>query len=75
MTIPYDRTRWVLRAVCDEVANEIAPFVLGRHLIAFGMDPGPHFGPILREAFQAQIEGLFSDAVAGMVWLSESKLI
>lgn len=64
-----------LKAVCDEVANEVSPFVMGRHLIAFGMDPGPHFGPILREAFEAQIEGTFGDEVEGLSWLREKELI
>lgn len=64
-----------LQAVCDEVANEVSPFVMGRHLIASGIDPGPHFGPILREAFAAQIEGAFSDEVEGLVWLRERELI
>lgn len=64
-----------LRAVCDEIANEVSPFVMGKHLIAFGLTPGPHFGPILREAFTAQIEGIFSDAAEGLVWLRERKLI
>lgn len=65
----------VLQATCESVANEVSPFVMGRHLIAFGMDPGPHFGPILREAFEAQIEGKFSDAVHGIDWLYEKELI
>lgn len=64
-----------LQAVCEEVANEVKPFVMGRHLIAFGMDPGPHFGPILRGAFEAQIDGAFSDAVGGIVWLREQEAI
>lgn len=64
-----------LQATCESVANEIDPVVLGRHLIASGMVPGRHFGPILREAFEAQIEGAFSDEVEGLVWLRERELI
>jgi tRNA nucleotidyltransferase (CCA-adding enzyme) len=34
----------------------ISPIVMGRDLIAVGMDPGPHMGIALRAAFEAQIE-------------------
>ncbi len=51
------------------------PFVMGRHLIQFGLSPGPHFGPILKEAFMAQINGAFSDAVEGLGWLRKNNLI
>ena len=64
-----------LKARCEEVANEIEPFVMGRHLIGEGMAPGPHFGPILREAFEAQVNGDFSDADEGVNWLKKSNLI
>lgn len=45
------------------------PILLGRHLIALGMTPGKAFGPILREAHEAQIEGLFTDEAGGVAWL------
>jgi tRNA nucleotidyltransferase (CCA-adding enzyme) len=64
-----------LKARCKEVENEIAPFVLGRHLIAEGMAPGVHFGPILRKAFEAQVNGDFSSADEGINWLKKSNLI
>jgi tRNA nucleotidyltransferase (CCA-adding enzyme) len=38
--------------------------VLGRHLIARGMKPGPAFGPILERCRQIQDEGELSDADA-----------
>ena len=34
----------------------IEPILMGRHLIAAGVEPGPRFGPALRSAFEAQIE-------------------
>lgn len=64
-----------LKALCEEVANEIEPFVMGRHLIGEGMAPGAHFGPILRKAFEAQINGDFGNADEGVNWLKKSNLI
>lgn len=40
------------------------PLIKGRHLIELGLDPGPHFGMILEECFEAQIEGRF-DSIEG----------
>lgn len=34
------------------------PVLKGRHLLALGLHPGPRFGPILRAAFQAQLDGV-----------------
>jgi tRNA nucleotidyltransferase (CCA-adding enzyme) len=44
------------------------PIVLGRHLIAMGMKPGPDFRPLLDAAFEAQIEGVFGDEEGGVAW-------
>lgn len=44
------------------------PIVLGRHLIAMGMKPGPDFRPLLDAAFEAQIEGVFGDEEGGIAW-------
>jgi len=64
-----------LKALCEEVENEISAFVLGRHLIVEGLTPGVHFGSILRKAFTAQINGEFSNAAEGVNWLKDSNLI
>jgi tRNA nucleotidyltransferase (CCA-adding enzyme) len=45
------------------------PILKGRHLIALGHRPGPKFKPILDQAFEAQLDGLFSDEAAGLAWL------
>ncbi len=65
-------------APCDwllEKARELAvqqdapkPLVQGRHLIAMGLKPGGNFSPILRQAFEAQLEGEFSDLDGGLAW-------
>ncbi len=42
--------------------------MLGRHLIALGLEPGPHFGPILEQCFEAQLEGVFSSLDGGIAF-------
>ena len=63
-----------LAALCDEVKNEVKPFVLGRHLIAEGLQPGKHFGPILKRVFEAQLDGLFSGVDEGIEWMRKNEL-
>ena len=38
-----------------------APLVLGRHLVALGVAPGPALGAILREVYERQLEGAVPD--------------
>ena len=47
------------------------PILLGRHLIKQGLTPGEHFGKILKQAFEAQINGEFHDEQGGLQWLKE----
>jgi len=37
------------------------PLILGRHLLARGVPPGPEMGKILKRCFDAQLDGVFSD--------------
>jgi tRNA nucleotidyltransferase (CCA-adding enzyme) len=45
------------------------PLVLGRHLVALGHSPGPEFKRILDAAFEAQLDGAFTDDAGGAEWL------
>ena len=45
------------------------PLLQGRHLINRGMPPGKHFGALLNEAFEAQLEGNFADLEGALKWL------
>jgi tRNA nucleotidyltransferase (CCA-adding enzyme) len=45
------------------------PILMGRHLIERGMQPGERFGQILHAAYEAQLEGIFSDLSGAMEWL------
>ncbi len=47
------------------------PILLGRHLLALGRKPGPDFKPLLDAAFEAQLDGAFSDEAGGVAWLKQ----
>jgi tRNA nucleotidyltransferase (CCA-adding enzyme) len=45
------------------------PIVMGRHLIALGLPPGPTFGVILRQCYDAQVQGTITDEVQGIAFV------
>jgi len=45
------------------------PILQGRHLIASGMKPGAQFKAILDAAFEAQLEGAFTDESGALAWM------
>jgi len=45
------------------------PIVLGRHLVALGFKPGPHFKAALDAAFESQLDGAFNDEAGGVEWM------
>lgn len=45
------------------------PILLGRHLIAKGLQPGPDFKPVLDAAYEAQLEGEIADQESASNWL------
>jgi tRNA nucleotidyltransferase (CCA-adding enzyme) len=61
-----------LRVAAHRLAVEHAapkPIVLGRHLIALGLVPGPQFTPALEAAFESQLDGAFNDEAGGLEWM------
>ena len=52
-------------------ASAPRPLIQGRHLVALGRKPGPDFKPVLHAAFEAQLDGAFSDEAGGLAWLRE----
>lgn len=55
-----------------DVENGFKPLIMGRHLIAMGMTPGPEFGPILEAAAKAQVEGKFDTVKGGKEWVAQN---
>jgi tRNA nucleotidyltransferase (CCA-adding enzyme) len=47
------------------------PILMGRHLLEQGWTPGKSIGVILAAAYEAQLEGAFSDLPRALIWLSE----
>ena len=45
------------------------PLLLGRHLVPRGLKPGPDFKRVLDAAFEAQLDGAFTNEADGLVWL------
>ena len=45
------------------------PVLLGRHLIALGLTPGPHFKAALDAAFESQLDGAFDDEAGAIEWM------
>jgi tRNA nucleotidyltransferase (CCA-adding enzyme) len=65
-----------LRVRAEELSLRNAapkPLLQGRHLIARGMRPGKEFGALLEEAFDAQLEGQFTDLKSALAWLDETQ--
>lgn len=66
--IRIDRLRETARRLAVETKPP-EPILLGRDLIALGMSPGPEFAPILHAAFDAQLDGAFSNHEEAVAWL------
>ena len=49
------------------------PIVQGRDLIALGMKPGVEFGRILKAAYEAQLDGVFSDLKGGIDYVKANR--
>jgi len=47
-----------------------APIISGKTLMAAGVAAGPELGEILRQAYQAQLDGEFHDPVSAEAWLT-----
>lgn len=50
------------------------PILRGRELVAIGLEPGPQIGPILKDAYDAQLDGAITDLASAYQWLSANRL-
>jgi len=69
----FPEGEWLLQkaaklAVAD---NAPKPILLGRHLIELGIRPGRHFGKILDQCYEAQLEGKITDETNGIEFLQK----
>ena len=62
---------WLLQRAEELKVKDSAPqpIILGRHLIEHGLRPGPAFGPILKQCFEAQLDGAFQNRTEGVRFL------
>ncbi|MEX2272003.1 MAG: hypothetical protein WD690_11050 [Vicinamibacterales bacterium] len=47
------------------------PFVLGRHVLAHGVPPGPHVGVLLKQIYEMQLDGRITNVEEGLVELEK----
>lgn len=62
---------WLMeRAAALEIKDQKPqPILKGRHLIPLGIKPGKGMGPILKAAFEAQLDGAFSTEEEALSWV------
>lgn len=61
---------WLREKALEEDLERAAPtqILLGRHLLAMGVAPGPLVGHLLHDAYQAQLDGEFATLDAALEW-------
>lgn len=72
-----DFVEWILDKFDNLVVSHptgIDPILKGRHLIQRGMVPSKQFGDILDQAFEAQLDDVFSNIEEAKEWLSTQDL-
>lgn len=70
----FPEGEWLLKKAEELQVKDNAPqpILLGRHLIDYGIKPGPDFGKILDHCYQAQLDGKFTDAASGQTFLKQA---
>jgi tRNA nucleotidyltransferase (CCA-adding enzyme) len=66
----FQAGEWLLERAraLDVQAHAPKSLVMGRHLIAMGLKPGPAFKKILDACYQAQLDGAFADEAGGLAF-------
>lgn len=70
--LPPERPGAPFLAVAERegtASSEPAAILHGRDLIAAGFVPGPRLGVLLRQAYEAQLDGAFATAAEGVAWV------
>lgn len=69
LILPSVHELLALAAQLDVQRQAPKAIVLGRHLVERGLAPGPTFKPLLDAAFEAQLDGTFTDLEGAQAWL------
>ena len=70
-TVPKTIEALQARAAALELQNQApAAVLMGRHLLGLGLAPGPQLGRLLKEAYEAQLEGDFATLPDAYRWLA-----
>lgn len=69
----FPEGKWLLEATrkLDIESQAPKPLMQGRHLLDLGAQPGPSFGEILNQAYEAQLDGTFDDEKNGISFLRQ----
>ena len=70
---PIPEGEWLMQKAEELSVQDQAPkpIMQGRHLLELGLSPGPEMGKILKDAFEAQLDGDFGNIEGGMKWLRQ----
>ncbi|MBM3841481.1 MAG: polynucleotide adenylyltransferase [Verrucomicrobia bacterium] len=75
-TVPEGALELQARAAALKVQTHAPkPILMGRHLIELGWKPGPALGSIVKQAYEAQLEGKFADLPQAFAWLGQQETI
>ncbi len=72
----YDPSvEWLFKKANELNVETSAPkkIIMGRDLLNLGFKPGPCIGKLLKEAYNAQLDGKFSDKKEGLEWIMQSE--
>lgn len=63
--------RWLIEQAVRLAVSDAAPkpILLGRHLMALGLPPGPRFGALLKACYEAQLEGAVKTVEDGLAFI------
>lgn len=70
---PSPQGDWILKRAEELSIKDSAPkpLLLGRDLIALGLQPSEKFGDILKEVYELQLDGEIKDTAAGIAYVKQ----
>ncbi len=68
---PFKAGEWLTRKAKElgVLHRPLPPLILGRDLVAAGLSPSSTFSRILNDAYEAQLDGIFTTKETGAKWL------